>query len=323
MGLAKTITLSNLELTRFFFAIVLLLISAHTFGYIFQKCQMPKVIGEIVGGIVLGPTLLGHFFPEIHNWIFNGFESEGKLLSLIYWFGLVFLMFISGFEVQKSIGREDRKTIFALLLGSTAIPFIAGWLAPNFYDFSPYLGAKGNSIAFNIVVAIAVAITSIPVISKIFIDLGIINTRFAKIVLSTATIQDVILWVALAIATGMVSSEIISTYDIILTVLAPVAFFGFALWIMPGLIRISNDLKINFLIKSSVSGYALFICFIFAAIASILNVNVVFGAFLAGIIIGVMPNEQFGTGKSHIKEISRGCILLGEKLGNINPKNPK
>jgi Kef-type K+ transport system membrane component KefB len=189
--------------------------------------------------------------------------------------------------------------------------------------FLPTSGAKGNSIAFNIVVDIAVAITSIPVISKIFIDLGIINTRFAKIVLSTATIQDVILWVALAIATGMVSSEVTSTYNIILTVLAPVAFFGFALWIMLGLIRISNDLKINFLIKSSVFGYALFICFIFAAIASTLNINVVFGAFLAGIIIGVMPNEQFGTGKSHIKEISRGCILLGEKLGNINPKNPR
>jgi Kef-type K+ transport system membrane component KefB len=142
MGLAKSITLSNFELTRFFFRIVLLLISAHIFGYIFQKCKMPKVIGEIVGGIVLGPTLLGHFFPEIHNWIFNDFESEGKLLSLIYWFGLVFLMFIYSFEVQKSISKEDRKTIFALLLGSTAIPFIAGWLVPNFYDFSPYLGGQ-------------------------------------------------------------------------------------------------------------------------------------------------------------------------------------
>jgi Kef-type K+ transport system membrane component KefB len=285
---------------------------------------MPKVICEIVGGIVLGPTFLGHFFPEIHNWIFNGFESEGKLLSVIYWFGLVFLMFISGFEVQKFIDREDRKTIFALLLGSTVIPFVAGWFAPNFYDFSPYLEEKGNSAAFNILVAIAVAITSIPVISKIFIDLGIINTRFAKIVLSTAMIQDVILWLTLAIATGMVSSEVVSIYSILLMVLVPVSFFGVALWIMPGLIRMGNDLKINFIIKSSVSGYALFICFIFGTMTSILNINIVFGAFLAGIIIGTMPNKQFGNGKSHIKEFSLAFFIplyfaiVGLKLDLIN-----
>ncbi|OIO42992.1 sodium:proton exchanger [Candidatus Pacearchaeota archaeon CG1_02_35_32] len=309
MGVAELITLSNMELTRFFFAIVLLLVSAHWFGYIFQRFKMPKVIGEIVGGLVLGPTLLGFFAPNAYNWIFNAFEAEGKLISIIYWFGLVLLMFISGFEIQKSFSKGDKKTIFALLLGATAIPFIAGWIAPSFYDFSPFLGSAGNMLALKIVIAIAVAVTSIPVISKIFIDLKIMDTKFAKIVLATATIQDVILWVALAIATGLVSAETISTSSITSTVLITLAFFGVALLIMPKLIRFSNDLRVNLLIKSSVSGYALFICFFFAAIASILNVNIVFGAFLAGIIVGTMPNEKFGNVKTHIKEISLAFFI--------------
>jgi Kef-type K+ transport system membrane component KefB len=309
MSFAEVVSLSNMELTRFFFAIVSLLVSAHFFGYLFHRFKMPKVIGEIFGGLILGPSFLGFFFPDIFNWIFNAFESEGKLISLIYWFGLVLLMFISGFEIQKSFNKGDKKLIVAIVLGSTIIPLIAGLLAPTFYDFSSVIGVKNNILALKIVIAIAVAVTSIPVISKIFIDLNIMNSRFAKIVLATATIHDVILWIALAIATGLVSAEAMSISEISSTVIITVVFFGIALLFMPKLIRFSNDLRANLLIKSSVSGYALFICFFFAAIANILNVNIVFGAFLAGIIIGTMSEDKFGTVKGNIKDISLGFFV--------------
>ena len=304
MSTAESITLNDFELTHFFFAIVLLLVSAHFFGYLFHRYKLPRVIGEILGGLVLGPTVLGYLFPEIHMWLFNAFEDEGKLISVIYWFGLVLLMFVSGFEIQKTFSEGDKKTIFVIFLGATIIPFVAGWVAPMLYDFSPYVGYKNNMLALQIVIAVAVAVTSIPVISKIFIDLNIIDTRFAKIVLATATIQDVFLWVALAIATGLVSATAVSVSDIVPSVFVTIAFFGLALFVMPKVIRFGNELRYNLLIKSSVSGYILSICFLFAAIASILYVNIVFGAFLAGIVVGLMPNDKFEAEKRHIKEIS-------------------
>ena len=73
-------------------------------------------------------------------------------------------MFISGFEIERSFSKGDKKIIIALLLGSTLIPFAAGWLVPQFYDFTPFLGVKGNPLALKIIIAIAVAVTSIPVI---------------------------------------------------------------------------------------------------------------------------------------------------------------
>jgi len=309
VSVAETITLSNIELSRVFIALALLLLSAHFFGYLFQKLTLPRVIGEIFGGALLGPTVLGYFFPQVHHWIFNAIEAEGKLISIVYWFGLVLLMFISGFEIQKSFGQNDRKIIIVTLLGSTFIPFLAGWLAPSFYDFSPYLGPKSNMLSLKIMVGITVAITSIPVISKIFIDLGIINTSFAKIVLATATLHDIILWVALAIATGLVSTSALSFSEIASTVFITLIFFGIALVIMPRLTRLLNGLRYNFLIKSSTSGYILFICFLFSAVASVLDVNIVFGAFLAGIVVGAMPHDQFGKAKEHIKDISLAFFI--------------
>lgn len=309
MSVAESITLSNLELSRIFLAIILLLASAHFWGYLFQRFMLPRVIGEILGGLLLGPTVLGYFFPEAHQGIFNAFEAEGKLLSIIYWFGLVLLMFVSGLGLEKSFDKEDRRLIGVTLLGATVLPFIAGWLAPSFYDFSPFLGSNSNMLALTLIIAIAVAVTSIPVISKIFLDLGIINTRFAKIILATATVQDVILWVVLAVATGLVSTNSLSVSNIYTTVAVTVGSFGFALLVMPKFISFSNGLRYNLLLKSSTSGYVLLICFLFAAAANLLEINVVFGAFLAGIVIGVMPQDQFGKAKEHIKEIALAFFI--------------
>lgn len=306
----NAISLSDFELTRLFFAVVLLLVMAHGFGYFFQRVlKIPKVIGEIVGGLVLGPTFLGFFSPAAYQWIFQSFASEGQLLAAIYWIGLVLLMFISGFEMQKSFGREDKKLIAAILIGATAIPFFIGWFAPSFFDFSPYLGERGNMLSLTIIIAIAVAVTSIPVISRIFLDLGIINTRFAKIVLAAATIEDIILWVALAVATGLAGGQSLSLLGILSKVFITLAFFAVALLIFPKIFEFINKLRFNLLIKSSATGYVLLVCFLFAAIASVLNINIIFGAFLAGIVVGMAPNGTINSVKVHIKEIGLGFFI--------------
>jgi Kef-type K+ transport system membrane component KefB len=324
MNVSTSITLSSFELTRFFFAITLLLTFAHCFGYLFHKYKLPKVVGEIFGGFLLGPTILGNYFPHIHNWLFNAFIEEGKLIAVIYWLGLILLMFVSGFEIQKNFNHEDKKTITAVLLGATIIPFLAGWLVPYVYDFSPYIGFENNVLALRIVIAIAVAVTSIPVISRIFIDLNIINSHFAKIVLSAATIQDIILWIALAVATGLVSVEGASFSGVIYAVFITVAFFILTLTLIPKIMKLGNVLRINLLIKSSAAGYVLFVCFLFSAIASILKVNIVFGAFLAGVAIGLMPDKKFEKEKTQIKEIGLAFFIpiyfavVGLKLNLIH-----
>jgi Kef-type K+ transport system membrane component KefB len=309
MNIAEAITLSNLELTRLFFIIALLLASAHSFGYLFHRYKLPRVVGEILGGFLLGPTVLGHFLPDVYAWLFNAFTAEGKLLCIIYWLGLVFLMFISGFEIQKKINVEDSKVIITVILGATIVPFLAGWIAPSLYNFSAYIGTKNNLLALRLIIGSAVAVTAIPVISKIFLDLKIINTRFAKVVLSAATVHDILLWIVVAVATGLVSTEGILATRIILAVIITLLFFVIMLFVMPRVVKIGNSFGANLLIKSSAVGYVLFICFLFAALASLLKINIVFGAFLAGIVISIMPEEKFKREKDYIKEIAMAFFV--------------
>src|SRR5690606_6546292 len=115
---------------------------------------------------------------------------------------------------------------------------------------------------------------------------------------------EIVLWVALAIATGLTGKERVSAFSVITTVTATILFFIMSLVFMPRLMSSSNSLRINLLARSSVSGYILFICFLFVVIASILDVNIVFGAFLAGIVIGSIKDEKFQEVKVHIKEFS-------------------
>jgi len=242
--------------------------------------------------------------------------------------GLTILMFVSGFEVQKSISRSDSKIILAILLGSTIIPFAAGWLAPSFYDFSKYLGPANNMLALQIIIAIAVAVTSIPVISKIFMDLKVMDSRFAKIVLATATIHDVLLWVALAVATGLIAHNEFSFSSIFLNIAITLAFFIIAILAVPKILKFINSFRTNLLVRSSVSGYILFICFIFAAVASLLDVNIVFGALLAGMAVGMVPDEKFIKAREHIKEIGLSFFIpvyfaiVGLKLDLIQYFDP-
>src|SRR5256884_3930878 len=199
---------------------VLLLFTAHSFGFLFYEAKLPRVIGEIFGGLVLGPTFLAYVAPDAENWVFGAFVSEGALISLISYFGLVLLMFISGFEIQRSFSREDRKIATSFLVGATVVPFIIGMLVPFFYNFAPYSGPNGNMLSLAIIVGIGVSVTSIPVISKIFIDLRILNTPLALIVLAIATVAAALQFGALAIATGARSSASSSLSLVFSTALA-------------------------------------------------------------------------------------------------------
>src|SRR5689334_1117042 len=160
-------------------------------------------------------------------------KHQVNILNFVYWLGLLLLMFLSGAETRQLFTREERREVGWLALVGTGIPFtLALVLGP--WLISPALaGPNGNRISLIIILAVGVVVTSVPVVSKIFADLKILHTRFARLVLGVAVLEDIVLWMALALATAMASQTVLDVRAMSYHLVATVAFFVLGLTIVP------------------------------------------------------------------------------------------
>ena len=296
--------MTDVELGRLLLSLVSLLTFALLFGRLFERLSMPPVIGEILGGLILGPSVLGLLLPEVRTWLFGAFPAQGALLAAFYWMGLILLMFVAGFRVQRELTRDDRHIVAVLLISSLALPMLGGWFFTELIPAERMIGPGADTTAFHLLLAIAAAVTSIPVISRIFIDLKLMQTRFAKVVLMAATLQDLILWTALAIATGIGSGKTADTGTLLGVVATTLVFIGLSVIVGPPLLaRVGRRLPLKRETPALV-GYALLVCFALATAASLLHINVIFGALVAGIVIGSLPHDSFAEVKQRISDVA-------------------
>lgn len=292
--------MNDSELARFFLSLVLLLIGALGGGHVFERVKMPRVIGEIVGGIVLGPSVLGLLAPEAHKWLFAGFPAHGALLSAFYWFGLVLLMFTAGFKMQSESTEGSGRIVSALVVGALMIPFALGYASASLFADT----RLGDPFAFKLVMGIAVAVTSIPVISRIFLDLGLMGTPFARNVIGAATIQDLILWTILAVATAVQHGDATNAAGITRVIAITVAFVLASFFIAPAGVRAIRRWVIGKFSEASLTGYTMLLCLIFVAAASLLDVNIVFAALVAGLVMTRFPSRHLAPVRQHIADIA-------------------
>lgn len=301
--------MTNHQLASFFLALVFMLLAAHGCGRIAEWLRWPRVIGEIGAGLLLGPTVLGRLSPELSASLFDAFPGEAMLLASFYWIGLVLLMFVSGLRIRADLDADDRRTLPIIILAAVGLPSFVGWLAPEVLDLSAMANPAAPPLAFRIVLAIAVAVTSIPVIARIFIDLGLQETRFARLVLSASTIEDILLWIALAVATAIAQFQMTDAAQLTRTGLISIAFLLIAGLVGPSLVYRLTRARLNIVAQASPQGYILLLCFFLAAIAAALDVNVVFGALMAGIIVGRLPDRPFQSVRKGVTDFAMAFFI--------------
>lgn len=281
-------------------AILILLLAALVGAKIAAWLTIPKVAGEIIGGLLIGPTFVGHYFPDLYSYVFFGFAAEGQVISTFYWLGLIFLMFTSGYEANLRDFKNDRKIIGWLIAGSTIIPLLAGYYISDRWFARHYVGEAGNTVVFNLIFAIATAVTSIPVISKIFLDLGLIQHRYAKIILSTATIQDLFLWVILSIAGSILTHKAVVAGSLVLHLGMTAAMFAFAMYIAPVLGRFKAMEKLAVFSYDSIY---FILCFLCIYLGSLFGINIMYTAFVSGLIFKNIRNDEASRAQVKVKDM--------------------
>jgi Kef-type K+ transport system membrane component KefB len=275
--------LSNSELTSVLVVILLILGLAQLLGYVFVRLRQPKVVGEILAGVVLGPAVLGRLPYVAH--LLQGVKHQGNVLDFLYWLGLLLLMFLSGAETQEVFRRDERREVSWLILVGSGIPFLLALCLGPWLIQPAIAGPNGNRLSLIIILAVGVAVTSVPVVSKIFADLKILHTRFARLVLGVAVLEDIVLWLALAVATAVAGTATLNPRALSYHLAATVGFFVLGLTIVPRVIKRINKARFNVLAKHSPAGYAIAVLLAYCAIAGALDVSLVFAAFLAGFAV--------------------------------------
>lgn len=294
--------MSNADLSSVLLLLLLLVGLAQLLGWVFVQLRQPKVIGEILAGVVLGNAGAGHF-PVIAHFIARA-KNLGNILDFVYWLGLLLLMFLAGAETQQLFSRDERREVAWLTVVGTGIPFLLGLLLAPWLIRPSLAGPNGNRISLTIVLAVGVAVTSVPVVSKIFADLKILHTRFARLVLGVAVLEDIVLWLALAIATTAAGTTALRPRAMSYHLLTTVAFFLLGLTIVPRLIKRINKARFNVLARSSPTGYAITVLLAYCAIAGALDVSLVFAAFLAGFAVVHRKRRLFAEGLEAIGKVA-------------------
>src|SRR3954447_12091642 len=221
--------MSNTEFGTLTLQLFLLIALAHLLGHLFARIRQPRGIGEILAGVLVGPSILGHFAPNVAHRVFPSGANHEVVLGFLYNLGLLLLMFASGAETKGLFNRNDRKEIAWLGSVGTALPFVLVMIAAPLIPLAAFMGPVQQKTSVLLVVGIAVSVTSIPVISKILHDLNILHTRFARLVLGVAVLEDIVLWAVLAIATALAASGTVPQSQIAKHVAATVIYFGIGL----------------------------------------------------------------------------------------------
>lgn len=283
------ITVQNISnpLAILILQIITIIAFARIFGYLCKKIGQPAVIGEIIAGIFLGPSVLGAFTPEISGFLF----PPGSLNTLQFFsqLGLILFMFIVGMDVDLKVLGKKAPEAFVVSHASIIIPFALG-IGLAYYIFSSFAPQGVTFLSFALFIAISMSITAFPVLARILQERGMMKTRIGTLAITCAAVDDISAWCLLAalIAIVKAGSFISSLYTILLSVVYILVMLKI---VRPFLHRLGNIFTSREGISKPVVAIFLITLLISSYITEIIGIHALFGAFIAGLIMP--PNISF------------------------------
>ena len=200
--------LNEVQVLRFLIQFTLLFVIARALADAAKRLGQATVIGELLAGIVLGPTLLGHFAPGLHATIFPPDAIADHLLEAVAWIGVIMLLLYTGLETDLGILRGVGGAAVAVSLMGVIVPAASG-LALGWRLPVQYLAAPNARLIFSLFMAVAMSISAVPVIAKILIDLDLMRRDLGLLILGAGILDDTVGWLTLSIVAGLAAHGVI------------------------------------------------------------------------------------------------------------------
>ena len=283
--------------------LVLLLVVGRGLGEVLETLGQPAVMGQLIGGILLGPSLLGWVWPEAERLIFAGDASQKSMINAIAQLGVLMLLLLTGMETDLRLVRRVGRACFSISAAGVAVPFALGFAAAHFMP-ETLLATGGERIVAGLFLGTALSIYSVKIVAMVVREMSFMRRNLGQIIVSSAIIEDTIGWVIIAITIGIATKGRIEIGSLAFTILGVAAFMAFSFTlgrrIVFDAIRWTND---NFRSEYAVVTVILAIMGAMALITDLIGVHTVLGAFVAGILVGESPILS-----RHIEGQLRGII---------------
>lgn len=268
-----------------------MLLMARLFAEIARRLKQPAVVGEILAGILLGPTVMGMIQPEWFATLFPSNSTSGVVLSGMVQVAVVMLLFIGGLEVDLHIVWQQGKQALITSLFGLVIPFGFGFVFPYFFPQFFGIAENGSEFIFALFMGTAMAITALPVIVRILMDINLFKSRMGLLVVSSAMIDDTIGWLIFSMILGMIGKGG-HGLPLISTVILTLAFTAVMLTVGRGVInRVLPWINKNLAWPGGILSVSLALCFLGASFTEYIGIHAVFGAFIIGVCVG--DSEHF------------------------------
>ncbi|MFN8337336.1 MAG: cation:proton antiporter [Cyclobacteriaceae bacterium] len=266
--------------------IVSIIIVSRAFGYIFNKIGQPTVIGEIVAGIVLGPSLLGLFFPEASAFLFA--KESLPNLQFLSQVGLILFMYVIGMELDLKVLRNQAHDAVVISHASIVIPYFFG-MGLAYYMYQEFAPANISFLSFALFMGIAMSITAFPVLARIIQERDLTKTKLGSIAITCAAADDVTAWCILAAVIAIVKAG--TFVSALFTIGAALLYVLVMLFVIqPFLKKVGNIYSNRETISKMIVALSFLVLLISAYVAEIIGIHALFGAFLAGVIMPANMN---------------------------------
>lgn len=271
-------------LTTLLIQIIAVLLMVRLFGYLFSLLGQPGVIGEIVAGIVLGPSVLGMFFPEAFLFLFPPHSLTN--LELLSQVGLILFMFVIGMELDFSILKNKINETLVISHAGILVPFFLGILS-SYWIYETYAAAQTPFLPFALFIGISMSITAFPVLARIIQERNMTKTPLGTLTIASAANDDVTAWclLAIVIAISKAGSFASALYAVGLAAVYIAVMF---LVVRPFLKKVGEVYANQEAINKTFVAFILLILIISSCITEIIGIHALFGAFMAGV---VMPSN--------------------------------
>lgn len=285
------------DLLKLVISVALLLGTARLFGEISERFNQPAVVGEIMAGVVLGPSLLGGAFPALGRLVIPDTLVQSQLLEVVALIGVMALVILVGMETDLGLIRTRLRTATAVGLGGLIIPFASGFLLGNLLPDS-LLGSASNRLAFDLFLAVALALSAIPVLAKILADLRLLRSEFGQTALAAGMIDDVLGWTLLGLVTSLAAAGRVQLVDVATTLGAVVLFLVATVVVVGPVSKFAlSFVQDRFRMRDRLLTLIIVVAFLWGAFTQALHLEPILGAFAVGIMFGRLKRLPVEVGR--------------------------